>query len=568
MTKKVATPLSPSHTAALALLLGVTAILLSGSEALAFWKDNCRQEGGTPVEKVTVSKCRGGKQTVTIRFDKNRTESQAQQCENKGSKKKIVPTGYTYEPEFWSSLGLDGVCVRKTGSGMWTWNDGASEPYIAALVKADIFALYKSLFRPAGVRHDHCFHHGLATYGFDKLYCDKEFLKIAKDRCSDRFAWQTINNALNIGVLPARAVCLAQAGTFYTALRRTEQAKDAWEYTNTVASYLPARHYRLNNGSIFYVNGEGRYCHMTPSVYASHGRPNAKQLNTNTYPRDLKSDGACRPGGPKWRVSYGGSTKWDVVNYSKKKVHELLFGDFNGDGTTDVLRADGKKWWVSWGGRGKWEVLNTSKKRVDELRVGDFDGDGADDIFRANGTRWYVSHGGRGEWIGLARSATRVDELAFGDFNKDRKTDVFKTTRGQWKVSYGGASRWQNLARSGVKLEHLRFGDLNGDGKTDVFKTTGSRWQVSYGGTSRWTNLASSSASIKKLALADVDGDNKDDVFYASGSQWFFSSGGKSNWKKLARSSTKMEHLAFGDFGSATSTYGDGKVDVFSRAAK
>ncbi len=81
-----------------------------------------------------------------------------------------------------------------------------------------------------------------------------------------------------------------------------------------------------------------------------------------------------------WFVSWGGVSKWDKVNTSATTVDEMGFGDFNGDGKTDILKASKGEWFVSWGGVSKWDKINTSATTVDEIGFGDFNGDGRTDV--------------------------------------------------------------------------------------------------------------------------------------------------------------------------------------------
>src|SRR5262249_14517008 len=110
---------------------------------------------------------------------------------------------------------------------------------------------------------------------------------------------------------------------------------------------------------------------------------------------------------------------------------------------------------------------------------GDFDGDGKTDVFvsgagNAQGSQWMFSPGGAGPFQNLAFGPGTRPE--FGDFDGDKKTDVFFATpipgapdgAHQWKFSSGGARNFQNLA-IGPSHKNLRFGDFDGDGKTDVF---------------------------------------------------------------------------------------------------
>ena len=110
----------------------------------------------------------------------------------------------------------------------------------------------------------------------------------------------------------------------------------------------------------------------------------------------------------------------------KAPASSLRFGDFDGDGRTDVLRALGTWIQVSWAGISPWQILTTTPSAVaiSDLAVGDFDGDHNADIFWANGTEWKYVAGGT-QWMHLQWSAQRTSDLLFGDFTGDGKTDVF-----------------------------------------------------------------------------------------------------------------------------------------------
>jgi hypothetical protein len=41
--------------------------------------------------------------------------------------------------------------------------------------------------------------------------------------------------------------------------------------------------------------------------------------------------------GGKWRISPGGTSKWEVINESDVGVSEILLGDFDGDRKVDVF---------------------------------------------------------------------------------------------------------------------------------------------------------------------------------------------------------------------------------------
>ena len=79
------------------------------------------------------------------------------------------------------------------------------------------------------------------------------------------------------------------------------------------------------------------------------------------------------------------------------------------------------------------------------MRFGDFNGDGKTDVFAAWGGKWHVSYSGESSWQYLNTSGINVSDLRFGDFNSDKKTDVFARWGGKWHVSGGGKSSWKDV---------------------------------------------------------------------------------------------------------------------------
>lgn len=259
-----------------------------------------------------------------------------------------------------------------------------------------------------------------------------------------------------------------------------------------------------------------------------------------------------------WYFSPAANGFWGSLAKFNVDKSELRFGDFDGDGKTDVFHSDGRYWRVSYGAISDWSRLNKSGTRVDQLAFADFDGDGKTDVFRAGEGRWFVSYGGATSWTVLKHSdATNVHTLRFGDFDGDGKADVFRADGQQWLVSFGGTSDWSRLAALSAPVDELAFADFDGDGKTDVFRASGSQWLVSYGGLSEWRRLSDSPTMLGRLVLADVNGDGSADVVHTTGSYWMVSYGGISGLQKLAASKILASELGVGDFD------GDQRADLF-----
>ena len=283
--------------------------------------------------------------------------------------------------------------------------------------------------------------------------------------------------------------------------------------------------------------------------------------NTRDYECYYSTEGLT-PLEPGWYASAGGTTVWQKLNHEEitledLEVSKLAFGDFDGDGTTDLFRTTGSKWYVSYNGSGTWQQMRTSGVTLSHLAFGDFDGDGRTDVFYPDGRTWKVSYGGTSAWQQIRVSNIRLADIALGDFDGDGRTDVFRPTGSRWYVSYGGTSAWQQIRVSNIRLADIALGDFDGDGRTDVFRTTGSRWYISYSGTSAWQEVRRSPLRRSLLAVGDFNGDGSTDIFRATGSKWYVSYSGTSPWQELNTSEFSLADLAFGDFD------GNGTTDVF-----
>ena len=117
-------------------------------------------------------------------------------------------------------------------------------------------------------------------------------------------------------------------------------------------------------------------------------------IQLGDFDRDRKADVFTTWGG-KWRVStakdgasLGGTSDWRVINSSDVGVQQIVLGDFDADRKADAFTTWGDgKWRVSTakdsaslGGTSNWKVINSSDQGWD-LLFGDFDADGKTDVF-------------------------------------------------------------------------------------------------------------------------------------------------------------------------------------------
>lgn len=272
-------------------------------------------------------------------------------------------------------------------------------------------------------------------------------------------------------------------------------------------------------------------------------------------------------------ASNGANGEWMPVQAISEALNSIHIGDFDGDGKSDLFRADGADWEFSSGGNTAWQSLSGENILFSNLRFGDFDGDGRTDVFyRKDSGRWAI----RSSVLDYAEDELQIStyalsELRFGDFDYSGsgigKMDVFHRANDKWEISSGADNPWSTLrtfspSNTNPPLAELAFGDFNGDGKTDVLHASGSQWTFYYSGGSV-SSPVSSTFTVANLLVGNFDNDaanpnNTDDIMVFDAGLIKVFDVATTTWTSVNKIESDMSTAtsAVGDFN------GDGKAEL------
>ncbi|MCP3942526.1 MAG: hypothetical protein GY710_13710 [Desulfobacteraceae bacterium] len=330
----------------------------------------------------------------------------------------------------------------------------------------------------------------------------------------------------------------------------------------------------IGSGGAFYVStGSGFEAFPAPSLTGSSS--NRQPVITGDWNGDGKTD-IGRVG--QYSIVFYVSTGTGWQSYSPlndlgftypyhtverdQYLNPIITGDWNGDGLTDVARADGGKvtFYISTGtGWQKHFVLlmndRVSYNNNDEFPIltGDFNGDGLTDVARVGekGTMVYVSTGSGFKYhtnLGAFSHSgwtprNSVFPMFVGDFNGDGLSDIGRRVYGGTISTYlsTGTGFVPGGSIGGSSLI-LFTEDFNGDGRTDIALTSSQGitiyTSIGNGFISNGSNINDlgsgqgyvGSVTTNPFLTGDFTGDGKAGIARVSnGGMAFYSPQGKAN---------------------------------------
>ena len=224
----------------------------------------------------------------------------------------------------------------------------------------------------------------------------------------------------------------------------------------------------LATGKTWWFSSFGEF----PWSYLTARIERLDQVRLGYFDDDQKCD-VLTQSGNQWVISSGGTGPWTSIGSFGAPLNEVAFGQFDPARrdhrpgvtrrTTHAFRrlANGQ-WQVTPLSASAWTNVQSSSFPMSELRFGDFTGDGVTDVLAVSGGRWSISESARGSWRQLNPSVSDdVSGLFIADLNHNNIDDLLKlsvnvTPLGltgtsrivyTWYVSEDGRSAWRELKR-------------------------------------------------------------------------------------------------------------------------
>jgi RHS repeat-associated protein len=262
-----------------------------------------------------------------------------------------------------------------------------------------------------------------------------------------------------------------------------------------------------------------------------------------------------------------GARYYDIPQGGFSNTSNMLVGDFNGDGRSDVFKVysgcyapaqDGAGYVLFANGDGTftggprfYDIPQWGcDSNVKNVTMGDFDGDGRTDLFKAygDGTGYVLFSVGDGtfrygpRYFDVpqdGRNGPTVSNIAVADFNGDGWSDFIKVYGdgnayvmfGRGDGTFSSGPRYYDIPQDGTNshtVQNVALGDFDADGSVDLFKVYGngagyalfSNGDGTFSGGPEYRSIPQSGhgpPTVQNMVVADFNGDHIADIFEVFG---------------------------------------------------
>ena len=251
---------------------------------------------------------------------------------------------------------------------------------------------------------------------------------------------------------------------------------------------------------------------------------------TVDFNTDSRSDILLQSGGSliDWIMANGTFSSYNPIG-NTAGYGVIGTGDFDGDGTTDILMQNAAGTIIDWRMRGgqysSYDTIgNAAVSGYGVVETGDFNNDGATDILLQNGAgnliNWIIRNG-QYQSYNVLGSTSGYAVIGTGDFNKDGNSDVLMQNAAgniiEWQMRDGAYLNYTSIgnpASAGYGV--VGTGDFNRDGVTDLLLQNGAgnliNWIMSATGQYASYNNIGNVSGYGVVATGDYDRDGDADI--------------------------------------------------------
>ena len=208
----------------------------------------------------------------------------------------------------------------------------------------------------------------------------------------------------------------------------------------------------LATGATWWFSSSGEY----PWTHLSAKKQRLNEVRLGYFDGDLRCDVLVERDGL-WLISRGGTGDWELFGGFGARLTEVQLGRFDPDErdhrpgatrhTTHAFRrASDGQWYVTrLSNPVEWKPVQSSSAPMRQLQFGDFTGDGVTDVLAVVSGRWAISESARGSWTRLNASlGDPVENLFVANMDADDNIDdLLRLDRRSQRIQIGGSFRWR-----------------------------------------------------------------------------------------------------------------------------